>query len=236
MKKLSVILFAIILFCVGCGQEEESIDFQFEPDPVSFDGDGDQERPRTSRWANDGDPNSIQNPDYPLGTKERERPNERNRRGFESEIDPRPGIGSPEKRDGDSIKTPSQLDDLLEEVVELTNREREVNGLPALEIDKELQDVAQEKSADMAELNYFSHESPTYGSPFDMLDEFEIEYKVAAENIAAGFFDPEDVVNGWMKSEGHRKNILDENVTHIGVGYEEGGEMETYWTQLFIAK
>lgn len=89
-------------------------------------------RPRTSRWANDGDPNSIQNPDYPLGTKERERPNERNRRGFESEIDPRPGIGSPEKRDGDSIKTPSQLDDLLEEVVELTNREREVNGLPAL--------------------------------------------------------------------------------------------------------
>lgn len=125
---------------------------------------------------------------------------------------------------------------MLEEVVELTNREREVNGLPALEIDKELQDVAQEKSADMAELNYFSHESPTYGSPFDMLDEFEIEYKVAAENIAAGFFDPEDVVNGWMKSEGHRKNILDENVTHIGVGYEEGGEMETYWTQLFIAK
>ncbi|MFC0015909.1 MULTISPECIES: CAP domain-containing protein [Allobacillus] len=234
MKKLTVILFALIIFCVGCGQEEESIDFKFEPDPVSFEDD--DVRPRQNRWANDGDPNSIQNPDYPIGTKERERTNENNQRGFESEIDPRPGIGSPEKRDGDSVKTPSQLEDLLEEIVELTNREREVNGLPALQIDTELQDVAQEKSADMADLNYFSHESPTYGSPFDMLNEFGIDYEVAAENIAAGFFDPEDVVNGWMNSEGHRENILNEEVTHIGVGFEEGGEMGTYWTQLFIAK
>ncbi|MFC0091631.1 CAP domain-containing protein [Allobacillus sp. GCM10007491] len=236
MKKVTVILFAIILFCVGCGQEEESIDFKFEPDPVSFGGNGDEVRPRQNRWANDGDSNSIQNPEYSIGTKKRERTNGRNRRGFESETDPRPGIGSPEKRDGDSIKTQSQLDDLLEEVVELTNREREVNGLPTLKIDPELQDVAQEKSADMADLNYFSHESPTYGSPFDMLNEFGIDYEVAAENIAAGFFDPEDVVNGWMKSEGHRENILNQNVTHIGVGFEEGGEMGTYWTQLFIAK
>ncbi len=62
-----------------------------------------------------------------------------------------------------------------------------------------------QKSQDMIDNNYFSHNSPTYGSPFDMLKKFGISYKTAGENIAMGQKTPKEVVNAWMNSEGHRK-------------------------------
>ncbi len=236
MKKI-LLLIVFVLFLAACGQQtEEGIDFEYEPDPVLFDRQNDGDRPYQERWVNDGERNRIQNPRYEEGEKERNLTERTQREGFESQIDPRPGIGSPEKRDGDSINNTTELQALLDEVVELTNREREVNGLSNLEIDMELQDAAQEKATDMAYNDYFDHNSPTYGSPSDMLQQFDVEHTVVLENIAAGFLDPEDVVNGWMKSEGHRENILNEDVTHIGIGYEEGGAMDVYWTQLFIAK
>lgn len=123
-----------------------------------------------------------------------------------------------------------------QQVIELTNKEREKNGLPKLKDDSELADVAQKKSKDMVNNNYFSHNSPTYGSPFEMMQNFGIDYKTAAENIAAGQDSPEEVVRKWMKSAGHRKNILNKSVTHIGIGVERGGEMGIYWTQMFIQK
>ncbi|WP_421378950.1 CAP domain-containing protein [Bacillus salacetis] len=119
------------------------------------------------------------------------------------------------------------------QVVELTNQERAKNGLPALKIDTELSKVAREKSNDMQAKNYFSHTSPTYGSPFDMMKQFGIDYRAAGENIAMGQPTPEDVVKAWMNSEGHRKNILSSNFTHIGVGHNANGN---YWTQMFIGK
>lgn len=125
---------------------------------------------------------------------------------------------------------------MVQEVVQLTNEERRKQGLSPLEIDDQLTKAAQGKSEDMANEGYFSHQSPNYGSPFDMLRQFDISYKTAAENIAAGQQSPEAVVKTWMNSEGHRANILNESITHIGVGYEEGGSMGTYWTQLFIQK
>ncbi|WP_078408407.1 CAP domain-containing protein [Priestia abyssalis] len=120
-------------------------------------------------------------------------------------------------------------------VVELVNQERQKQGLQALQLDTKLSDVAREKSKDMMNKNYFSHTSPTYGSPFDMMKQFGIEYRTAGENIAKGQQTPEEVMNGWMNSDGHRKNILSPNFTHIGVGYVEGGG-STYWTQMFIGK
>ena len=120
-----------------------------------------------------------------------------------------------------------------EKVVELTNQEREKQGLQALKIDEELSKVAKEKSTDMNVKGYFSHTSPTYGSPFDMMKQYGIDYKTAGENIAKGQPSPEAVVDAWMHSEGHRANILNENFTHIGVGYEEAGN---HWTQMFIGK
>ncbi|MBM6617020.1 CAP domain-containing protein [Bacillus suaedaesalsae] len=121
----------------------------------------------------------------------------------------------------------------IQQVVDLTNRERSNNGLPPIAADVELQKAAQMKSDDMATNNYFSHTSPTYGSPFDMLRNLGIEYKVAAENIAQGQRSPQEVVTAWMNSEGHRKNILNKDITHIGVGHAASGN---YWTQLFIKK
>jgi uncharacterized YkwD family protein len=120
-----------------------------------------------------------------------------------------------------------------QEVLELTNAERAKQGLEPLTLDTELSKVARIKSEDMQKNNYFSHTSPTYGSPFDMMKQFGISYRAAAENIAMGQRTPEEVVNAWMNSDGHRKNILSSSYTHIGIGYVENGN---YWTQMFIGK
>ena len=95
----------------------------------------------------------------------------------------------------------------------------------------ELSRVARIKSQDMRDRGYFSHTSPTYGSPFDMMKSFGIRYRTAGENIAMGYRTPQSVVDGWMNSEGHRANILNSSFTEIGVGYVASGN---YWTQMFI--
>ncbi|WP_257391793.1 CAP domain-containing protein [Mesobacillus jeotgali] len=118
-------------------------------------------------------------------------------------------------------------------VIDLTNEQRRKNGLSNLQPDTALSNVAQEKSNDMQAKNYFSHTSPTYGSPFDMMRDFGVSYNTAGENIAMGQQSAEEVVNAWMNSEGHRKNILSPNFTHIGVGHTSQGN---YWTQMFIGK
>lgn len=120
-----------------------------------------------------------------------------------------------------------------QEVVDLTNQEREKQGLAPLELDPELSKVAREKSKDMQSNNYFDHNSPNYGSPFDMMQSFGIDYNTAGENIAQGQQTPEEVVNAWMNSQGHRENIMNSDFTHIGIGYVEQGN---YWTQMFIGK
>jgi uncharacterized YkwD family protein len=120
-----------------------------------------------------------------------------------------------------------------QQVVELTNQERAKNGLPALKLDVELSKVARDKSKDMQSKNYFSHTSPTYGSPFDMMKAYGISYKAAGENIAMGQRSPQEVVQAWMNSQGHRENIMNPNFTHIGVGHVATGN---YWTQMFIGK
>ncbi|PFU29589.1 CAP domain-containing protein [Bacillus cereus] len=125
------------------------------------------------------------------------------------------------------------LSEFEQRVVELTNAERAKQGLPALKIDTELSKVARIKSEDMQKNNYFDHNSPTYGSPFDMMKKFGISYTSAGENIAQGQHTPEEVVQAWMNSAGHRANILNNGFTHIGVGYVESGN---YWTQQFITK
>ena len=104
-------------------------------------------------------------------------------------------------------------------------------GLNTLSENWELSRVARYKSQDMRDKNYFSHTSPTYGSPFQMMKSFGISYRAAGENIAKGYRTPAAVVDGWMNSEGHRANILNSSFTQIGVGYVSNGN---YWTQMFI--
>ena len=124
-----------------------------------------------------------------------------------------------------------KLNDYELKVVELVNGIRRENGLKELSIDTELCRIARMKAQDMHDNDYFDHISPTYGSPFDMMDAFGISYNYAGENIAMGYATPQAVVNGWMNSEGHRRNILTGSFTKIGMGYVADGNI---WTQMFI--
>lgn len=150
----------------------------------------------------------------------------------QSDADKQEGEGEKKKQE----KTTVSILPYEREVVQLVNQERKKYGAASLKIDEELTIVARKKSADMRDKKYFSHQSPTYGSPFDMLMKEGIVFTMAGENIAAGQRSPEQVVRDWMNSEGHRKNILNPEFTHIGVGYQEGGTYGTYWTQLFLKR
>lgn len=118
-----------------------------------------------------------------------------------------------------------------QEVIRLVNKERTSRGLSPLSHNWQLSRVARYKSQDMHDKKYFSHTSPTYGSPFDMIKSFGISYRSAGENIAKGQRTPQEVVTAWMNSSGHRANILNKSFTKIGVGYVSDGN---YWTQMFI--
>jgi uncharacterized YkwD family protein len=122
-----------------------------------------------------------------------------------------------------------------QEVLDLVNVERTNRGLQPLKFNKELSDVATKKSQDMIDKNYFDHTSPTYGSPFDMMKQFGISYRAAGENIAMGQKTPKEVMNSWMNSSGHRKNILNPDFTELGVGVASNGS-SLYWTQMFIGR
>lgn len=137
---------------------------------------------------------------------------------------------------GQVINIPTQnikVTEFEQEVIRLVNEIRAENGLKALTYDWELGRVARFKSQDMKDNNYFAHNSPVYGTPFQMIKNFGISYRSAGENIAKGYATPQAVVNAWMNSSGHRANILNANYTRIGVGYVAGGN---YWTQMFISK
>lgn len=129
-----------------------------------------------------------------------------------------------------------QLSAYEQRVVDLVNAERAKAGLKPLAANLQLARIARLKAEDMRDKNYFSHESPTYGSFFNMLGQFGISYRTAGENIAAGYSTPEAVVAAWMNSPGHRSNILNANFTAIGVGYASGGSYGHYWVQEFIGQ
>ncbi|NLK21651.1 MAG: SafA/ExsA family spore coat assembly protein [Epulopiscium sp.] len=120
------------------------------------------------------------------------------------------------------------------EVIKLVNAERAKNGLQPLKANWELSRVARMKSQDMINKNYFAHQSPTYGSPFDMIQTFGIRFTSAGENIAKGQQTPSQVMNSWMNSPGHKSNILGASYSEIGVGLATSKNGVKYWTQMFI--
>ncbi|MGI6176537.1 MAG: SafA/ExsA family spore coat assembly protein [Christensenellales bacterium] len=135
---------------------------------------------------------------------------------------------------GDIIKIPgvgASVREYETEVIRLVNDIRVSRGLKPLKENWELSRVARYKSQDMHDNKYFSHTSPVYGSPFTMIKNFGLSYRTAGENIAMGYRTPQQVVDGWMNSSGHRANILNASYTQIGVGYVASGH---YWTQMFM--
>jgi uncharacterized YkwD family protein len=133
----------------------------------------------------------------------------------------------------DANKTGLTADE--QEMVRLVNEARSQNNLPALEVDMELTNVARIKSQDMIDNNYFSHNSPTYGSPFEMMKDFGVEYVKAGENIA-GNQSVQNAHDSLMNSPGHRKNILSPDYTHVGIGIKKGGSYGNMFTQMFVSK
>lgn len=131
------------------------------------------------------------------------------------------------------VSTNTAVSSYEQKVVELVNVERQKAGLPALKLDTAMSNVARMKSKDMADNNYFAHQSPTYGSAGDMLTKFGIRWSAWGENIASGQRTPEAVVTAWMNSSGHRANIMSTNFSRIGVGYVTNANGTPYWTQMF---
>ena len=139
---------------------------------------------------------------------------------------------TPEVEEGKE-ETIKPVKGMAAEVVKLTNSQRSSAGLGPLKENSQLNKLAQLKAEDMAKNGYFSHNSPTYGSAFDMMKQFDISYKTAGENIAKGQKTAQSVMNGWMSSSGHRANILNSSYKEIGVGIADNGKGTIYWVQIF---
>ena len=132
------------------------------------------------------------------------------------------------------VKTDDGMSYIERHVFNLVNAEREKVGLKPLKYNKEVAYVAEIKAADMRDAGYIEHVSPNYGEPLEMLQQFGFELYGAGENIAAGFDMPEEVMDGWMNSPGHKANILRDWFEEIGIGYVTDSTGYTYWVQMFI--
>lgn len=133
-----------------------------------------------------------------------------------------------------SIPTLTDVKAQENEVIRLVNVERVNRGLQPLTQNWELSRVCRYKSQDMLNKNYFSHTSPTYGSPFVMMENFGIHFTAAGENIAMGQRTPADVMKAWMNSPGHKANILSPSYNQMGCGLAKNPNGSPYWTQQFI--
>ncbi|MCD1258106.1 peptidoglycan-binding protein [Paenibacillus athensensis] len=120
-------------------------------------------------------------------------------------------------------------------MIDLVNKERAAAGLAPLAVDSALTRTARLKSQDMVDNNYFSHDSPAYGSPFDMMKNFGISYRTAGENIACNQ-SVQAAHEALMNSPGHRANILNKDYTHIGIGIVNGGPCGKMFTQQFVGR
>ena len=141
--------------------------------------------------------------------------------------------GSSSSGNTSSSTETSNMNSDEKEVFDLINKQRTNNGLAALKNDSEVQRVARIKAQDMVDNNYFSHTSPTYGSPFDMLKSFKISYKTVGENIA-GNSSNSSAVTAWMNSSGHKANILNSNFNYTGIGVVSSPKYGKMYVQLFM--
>lgn len=118
-------------------------------------------------------------------------------------------------------------------VLVLVNNYRAEHGLSKLKTSAELQKVAELKAKDLVENNYFSHESPTLGTPFEMLNNNNVYYSVAGENLA-GNISSKKAVQAWINSPAHKDNILEEDFEYTGICVVDSEVYGKVFVQLFI--
>ncbi|WP_291349214.1 rhodanese-like domain-containing protein [Desulfosporosinus sp.] len=131
-------------------------------------------------------------------------------------------------------KPTPQINVQIQKMLESINSERAKVGVAPLSTDIKVMEAARMKSEDMVKNNYFSHTSPTYGSPFDMLSKFGVTFQGAAENIAMNS-SVEAAHAALMASEGHRKNILNASYSYIGIGITDSPRGKVF-VQMFVKK
>ncbi len=161
----------------------------------------------------------------------------KNQVGLDEIISVNPQIKNPDLiYPGQSITIPNIQDikQIEKEVIRLVNVERSKRGLETLQENWQLSRCARYKSKDMVNKKYFSHYSPTYGSPFKMMEDFGLRFTAAGENIAKGQQSAQQVMNAWMNSPGHRSNILSSSFNQIGVGLAKDKNGVYHWTQMFM--
>ena len=120
-----------------------------------------------------------------------------------------------------------------QKMLDLVNQERARAGLQSLTMDMNLVKLARMKGQDMIAGGYFAHNSPTYGSPFDMMKKYGVSYRYAGENLA-GAPTVESAHTNLMNSPEHRANILNANYTKVGIGMVSGGPYGKMFVQMFI--
>ena len=144
-----------------------------------------------------------------------------------------PAEEAPPQEEPDAPEESGDVQEAAEAVASLVNAARQDAGLSELELDADLCAAAQARAQEIAQS--FSHTRPDGSSCFTILEEFGISYRAAGENIAMGQRTPEEVMDGWMNSSGHRANILNGTFTSIGVGYYVDGAGAAHWVQIFQA-
>lgn len=144
-----------------------------------------------------------------------------------------PAEEAPAQEEPDAPEESGGVQEAAEAVTSLVNAARRDAGLSELELDADLCAAAQARAQEIAQS--FSHTRPDGSSCFTILEEFGISYRAAGENIAMGQRTPEEVMDGWMNSNGHRANILNGTFTSIGVGYYVDGAGAAHWVQIFQA-
>lgn len=144
-----------------------------------------------------------------------------------------PAEEAPPQEEPDAPEESGGVQEAAEAVTSLVNAARRDAGLSELELDADLCAAAQARAQEIAQS--FSHTRPDGSSCFTILEEFGISYRAAGENIAMGQRTPEEVMDGWMNSSGHRANILNGTFTSIGVGYYVDGAGAAHWVQIFQA-
>ena len=125
------------------------------------------------------------------------------------------------------------LEEYQKIILKGVNIEREKNNLKPLKIDNHLNKIAIVKAKDMAREKKMSHTSKKFGVTFNLIKKEGISYTKAAENIASGHKTPEFVTERWLKSKGHRKNILERDYRFIGIGKATDNNGKIYWVQIF---
>lgn len=138
---------------------------------------------------------------------------------------------TPDEQESETEETTSAAFSYAEQVVKLVNKERAKAGLPALELQTDITAAANIRAKEIKQK--FSHTRPNGNSFSSVLKEQGVSFRGAGENIAYGQKTPEQVMEGWMNSDGHRANILNQNFKNIGVGYYQDERGVNHWVQLF---